>query len=1010
MGDVRLPVSTKSKKQKNWFAVAVLPDEDLSSVVNKDKFSMMVTNGCGELLSFEIDRVPTKHKPRITPKQFTTTKKGYSHVSVVFNIAVEPKNSIAVSVSLDRQVIVWDLKEKLAKFCMPTISHGIYYLSFNPIDSSMIATAAGDGLRLFQVSKNLDILCSSNICLPIKTRVTALSWHPSKEGHLAIGTGCGQIIVYDIRNNQQIVRFSSTDHPVNNMVYSLVWGPFPQSLEQLVIYAVYQDGNLIICDLSTKSTHNFCNFFSVNETLKKFSEVAWRSENHIAVGCLDGTVLIFSSTGEKLLTIGASNKLVQCIRWHPDIEDREYKWLLAVSSNEENIQIFDITINMESPNPDDLVSPTRSLVGHKGRVTSMSWSPHSNNLLASVSYDKTCQVWNALTGEPIANFRGHRSCLFTIEWHPIDCDLIVSGGEDNILQFWRPSKQKHLLPQLIDSKIKIQETFTETDHKGESIPISFINEHNYIKGKTFNNTEVSVDKNIDLPNSNAQNKDLLDMNEVESKINECKAEKPKKTIPKSSVKRSLFPLTNKIENSSLKTERQEDIENMIKKSYGEILSEKVNNRLLSYGDAEDASKLMLLEQEHHKSQGFLQYYHILNVFSGNTASLVKEAIKSKELSPDLIAYAASVSRQLWIEACRAYSEQLVATGNFVLAASYLVSISCVSEAITLLFENQLYREAIILAKTNYISTDQLNEMISTWTEKELNKGNFETAVKSLISIGKHSEAALILARKNDTSSLFHAVLLFHKSEKLSQLKIVWGKCYRQLLIERNSEQLKSLILYWPKESDRTMFENFLKFYFKVYHLFEAQEQNNFLNDKIQYDEDDFKLLEEILSATSQEFTCRKTQILRVAYDLFKFVAYNENDNDNLLKLIHDLNSIYLLELDNKIFSSFIEFLFPFTINAFSTLNVLERIQFLFEKPEFTISTENMALYRGFCAIHYAEKLIQLFDSEEKKEDCSKIDSSEVICIRTELVPLADKFQNGKLSELISKLDKFMFKN
>ncbi|MGH0188315.1 UNVERIFIED_CONTAM: hypothetical protein FKN15_028972 [Acipenser sinensis] len=56
----------------------------------------------------------------------------------------------------------------------------------------------------------------------IKSKVTALSWHPLKEGHLAFGTDDGKVGIYDSYSNKP-PQISSSYH--RKTVYTLAWGP-----------------------------------------------------------------------------------------------------------------------------------------------------------------------------------------------------------------------------------------------------------------------------------------------------------------------------------------------------------------------------------------------------------------------------------------------------------------------------------------------------------------------------------------------------------------------------------------------------------------------------------------------------------------------------------------------------------------------------------------------------------------------------------------------------------------
>ena len=75
-------------------------------------------------------------------------------------------------------------------------------------------------------------------------------------------------------------------------------------------------------------------------------------------------------------------------------------------------------------------------MGHASRITAITWSP-DGKYLASASYDKTVQIWDALTGKHINTYKGHQGRVNSVCWSP-DSHLIASAGDDCQVCLWEP--------------------------------------------------------------------------------------------------------------------------------------------------------------------------------------------------------------------------------------------------------------------------------------------------------------------------------------------------------------------------------------------------------------------------------------------------------------------------------------------------------------------------------------------------------------------------------------------
>lgn len=78
----------------------------------------------------------------------------------------------------------------------------------------------------------------------------------------------------------------------------------------------------------------------------------------------------------------------------------------------------------------------RSLEGHSGIVTSVTFSP-DGKLLASASADKSIKLWDVASGVPIKSLEGHADVVTSVTFS-LDGKRLVSSSQDATLKVWSP--------------------------------------------------------------------------------------------------------------------------------------------------------------------------------------------------------------------------------------------------------------------------------------------------------------------------------------------------------------------------------------------------------------------------------------------------------------------------------------------------------------------------------------------------------------------------------------------
>jgi WD40 repeat protein len=79
-------------------------------------------------------------------------------------------------------------------------------------------------------------------------------------------------------------------------------------------------------------------------------------------------------------------------------------------------------------------TPLARYSGHRGGVTSVTFSPQGTQLLSGSS-DKTLRVWDAATGREVRCMCGHVGSVASVAWSA-DGDLLASASDDQTVRVW----------------------------------------------------------------------------------------------------------------------------------------------------------------------------------------------------------------------------------------------------------------------------------------------------------------------------------------------------------------------------------------------------------------------------------------------------------------------------------------------------------------------------------------------------------------------------------------------
>ncbi|XP_016533741.1 gem-associated protein 5 isoform X2 [Poecilia formosa] len=711
---------------------------------------------------------------------FGTSSEGQNHSRIVFNMSsvqLQDGREILISTSMDREIKCWDMDSLSCCWTLPTLGGHVYTLSFSPVGVGCLALGVGDNLiRVWNTLSTQNQYDVRSFWQGIKSKVTALAWHPKKEGSLAFGTDDGKVGIYDVFSNKP-PQISSSYH--RKTVYTLAWGPPVPPLsfgaEGKQSYSLYScagegiilqheparlNGEASDIDKLIRDTNN------IQHKLSPHTDLSWKPDGKVvAIGNEDGSIDVYQAPSLLLLcSIQQHHKIINTLRWHHDHGAApELHCLLASGSSNAIVYIHDLRSVIENPpeSPAVLTEPYRRLCGHTAKITSVAWSPHHSGRLVTASYDGTAQVWDVLEEAAVSNYRGHTGYLLCVDWSPADPDVIWTGGKDFTVQEWKVSQQEFTKPPKGKKMVMMQEKKQKKKNKMASGSVGpaepKINGEPATEGKQAEQALSEEDEEEEVRSTNSLESPAVI--EVPRKSTPAAKLKDKPDLMKKKKPRSMLPLSTSMDHRP-KEELLQDCLTLASVKHssappaGCVPGQGDYIHLGLFHDREALHRMFEAEEESHVEAGHYDSVVYLRLWSGDLQGALQLATERGELSDHLLSIAPMAGFEVWSRTVEAFVKQLCLQEQFLKAASHLLSINKLYEAVDLLRSNKLYREAIALVKAR-LPADQplLKDLYTCWAAVLEKDGHLSAAAKCYLGAGCSFDAAKVIARKNDAPSL-----------------------------------------------------------------------------------------------------------------------------------------------------------------------------------------------------------------------------------------------------------------
>ncbi|GJQ82382.1 hypothetical protein Trydic_g447 [Trypoxylus dichotomus] len=633
----------------------------------------------------------------------------------------------AWTIGQDRYILCCSLdpKDDVSISC-PTIGGCIYCIASSPLIPTRLALGLGDNTaKIWDLSHpKSQRITMNNLWRSIQGKVFTLAWHPTNENQLAFGTHEGRIGL--INANKPSSTPSLLFQHFRTAVHQVAWGPINGNKDNLGLYAC-GEGQVAIYNTAHALTEE--PKIMEMQTKKYATCIAWKPDyTHFAIGFKSSELEIYNDSLIHKYTIFGEHKAIFSIVWHPDSTEEDngrspYHSWFAASTVDAFVCVYDLNCPTIT---DDVVEYDCTLMvellGHSRPVTCICWSPYENWILASSGQDGIIQVWNVKTSTILGTYYGHNfEKILSVCWSPLKKNYLISGGKDNCIRIWDLTKQRPVTEEDLQRIHKEITKLKQNRNKLKQLDESDQETNKKVKRSAMLNLTSKVQNNPDA---------ILD---------DCKR-----------IFSSMIPR---------KEEVPENVQVEIKKT---------NNFDITklFGDKSDILELLEMEQQKHvEKKNYTSHQH-LALWRGNLAEALREAIDKRTVNPWLISMAPMVSPKLWQEACAAYTSKLLEDSKpdpFELT-SYLLACHKVEEAVKVLCDETLFREALALAKCRLPKDHPLiNEVISLWAKFAIVNGSFEIAAQCFIVLEQYEEAAKALFKRSDEKTLEFALELAEKT-------------------------------------------------------------------------------------------------------------------------------------------------------------------------------------------------------------------------------------------------------
>jgi len=298
-----------------------------------------------------------------------------------------------------------------------------YSVAFSPFHRNLLAVASS---QYYGIAGNGRVtIMNIDSCQPVCEFMTRdgcfdIAWSEKHDHVIAAATGDGSVKIFSLNSTHDPGRPLAVLVGHTAETYSVNWNLFNRDR----VCTASWDRSVRVWDASSTECVSVLSHHAAIAYEAKWNP---RSDHVVASVGGDGDLVVSDirqPTNQS--RIHAHDNEILCLDWN---KYREYT--IATGCVDRSIRVWDVRKG---------ATPLNVLNGHDLAVRRLRFSPHSDSLLASCSYDMTVKIWSIgeerMTRSLIDTYDHHTEFVVGLDYSNFHRDLVASTGWDRMVAVW----------------------------------------------------------------------------------------------------------------------------------------------------------------------------------------------------------------------------------------------------------------------------------------------------------------------------------------------------------------------------------------------------------------------------------------------------------------------------------------------------------------------------------------------------------------------------------------------